>query len=203
VSDDGLTLSTPDGQNIGARSEAGIFITSLVAGGFDEALLSDSEEEINYEPIIGTRVRLMQEIDAEKTKRQGKQKGKDGKEYDRRNLLVSTVHDLPVADKKANGKAKAGAKASTKVAAKSKGKAADEPDDEQIEADGAEFVLEMLADAPSGKLAKSKLRMGLLKKRMKYPFREALEEKVFDDAFLASVEGMTYNKKTQTLALDE
>ena len=94
ISGDGLTLNTTDG-SISQRSEAGVFIYSLIQGGFPETSLSDDDTILNFEPVIGARGRLKQVRDPEKTARQGKRQGKDGKEYDQTVLQVDTVLDLP------------------------------------------------------------------------------------------------------------
>lgn len=198
VSDDGRTLYTPEGQGISARSEAGLFIASLCDGGFPEEQFSDDETEINFEPAIGCRMRLVQQINAEKTARQGKQKGKDGKEYDRKDLLVQTVHDLPgpAVKGKTNGKAATPAKGAKGAKGKASG-----PSEDEIAELASETILALVGE--KGKLAKSKLSMGFLKALMKDPNRDAAREWALDDDNLGSVEGISYNKKTQTLTLDE
>lgn len=197
VSEDGLTLATPDGQGISSKSEAGLFIASLCANGFPETRFSDDDSEINFEPMIGTRMRLVQQTNVEKTKRQGKQKGKDGKEYDRRDLLVATVHELP-GEKKAAGKTGAKPGASSKSAAK--GKKADDVDIAEL---AGETLRDILSEAKDNTIAKSKLSMAVLKKLTRDENRETVREWLFDDDNLGSVEGVTYNAKKQTITLDD
>ncbi len=106
VSDDGHTLTpVEDGRELGGGTAFAKLITSLVEAGFPETNLS--ETEINYEPIIGTRVRFVQRVNAEDTKKLGKQKDKKtGKEYERKDLLIETVYELAKANKPAAKSAK-------------------------------------------------------------------------------------------------
>lgn len=198
VSDDGLTLSTPDGQSIGARSEAGIFIASLCAGGFPEERFSDSDDEINYEPAIGTRLRLVQQVNEEKTKRQGKQKNeKTGKQYDRKDLLVQTVHEVPGG--KATGKA-AKPSASSKPAAK--GKKVADADEVDIPTLASATLQAILADAKDNTILKSKLSMAVLKKLTRDDNRETVREWLMEDENLEGLDGITYNKKKQIIVAE-
>lgn len=197
IEDDGHTLLTPDGQAIGAKSEAGLFIASLCDGGFDETLFDDDDTRINFEPMIGTRCRLVQQTNEEKTKRQGRQKGKDGKEYDRKDLLVQTVHAAP--DAKSAGKTTSkGASKSAKPSAKpGKAKAVD------VAELAAETLRAICGEQKDNTIAKSKLSMAVLKKLMKDENREAVREWLFDDDNLAGLDGFTFNPKKQTITLDE
>src|ERR1035437_3515836 len=109
VSADGTTLATPDGQAIAASSEAGIFINSLVnptegGEGFPEDRLMEDDTEVSYQPVVGTRVRFVQQA-ATGTRAGKTQKGKDGREWPVRELVVAKVYDLPQAAGKSNGKA--------------------------------------------------------------------------------------------------
>src|SRR6266404_1481139 len=104
VSDDGHTLTpVEDGRELGGGTAFAKLLTSLVEAGFPETNLS--ETEINYEPIIGTRVRFVQRVNAEDTKKLGKQVDKKtGKQYERKDLIIETVYDLPTSAAKSNGK---------------------------------------------------------------------------------------------------
>lgn len=194
VEEDGQVLSTPNG--FPARSEAGIFIASLCDGGFPDTNFDDNPEVADFRPMIGTRVRLVQEVNADKTKWQGK----DGKLHDHKDLKVATVHALPE-DASPNTKGKGTAK-STKPATGKAGKAAKEP-----EVDIAELAIETLKDIlgnqKDGTIAKSKLSMAVLKTLMKDPNREAVREWLFDDDNLEGIDGVTYNKKKGTITIDE
>lgn len=202
VTDDDQVLQTPDGQGIGARSEVGIFIQSLVDGGFPEELFSDDPESIDYRPMIGTRVRLVQEVNQEKTKRQGQQKGKDGKLYDRKDLKVATVHALPEAKPAKGAKGAKPAAAASKVApAKGKGKQA-EPEVDVAELAG-ETIREILGEQKDNTIAVSKVSMAVLKKLNKDPNRDDVREWLIDSDNYENIEGVTYNAKKGTLTLDE
>src|SRR6266404_4642278 len=155
VSDDGHTLTpVEDGRELGGGTAFAKLLTSLVEAGFPETNLS--ETEINYEPIIGTRVRFVQRVDAEATKKLGKVKDKknpNGPGYDRKDLVIETVYDLPTVAAKSNGKA-------AKPTAKPAGKTAKAP-----VADVADLaqaaLLEIIASA-GGSITKQKVSMKTL-----------------------------------------
>ena len=201
VTDGNQVLQTPDGQNISAKSEAGIFIATLCDNGFDETRFSDTNESIDYRPMIGTRIVLVNEVNEEKTKRQGKEKNKTtGKEYDRRDLKVARVLALPTATP-ASGRAMARTtSASTSNSrANGSGKA-----DTALETLASETLVNILADTKEGTLPKSKLRMKVIAALgPKHPQRADVEKLLHNDAFLAAVEGVAYDPadKAQTIAL--
>lgn len=200
LEEDGQVWLTPDGQGIGSKSEAGIFLASLVEGGFDENLFDDDDERVDFRPMIGTRVRLVQEINEEKTKRQGKQKSKkNGKEYDRKDLKVATVHALP-------GAAPKGAKASSGKAAPAAAKGKDAKGGKSAKkADISEKAIEtlkgLLADAKDNTIVKGKLSMAVLKALTKDSDREAVREWLFDDDNLAGIDGVEFNAKKGSIKL--
>ena len=202
VSDDGKTLYTPEGQNISAGTEAGIFLSSLVSpetgDGFPEDRFSDSDTEINFQPMVGTRVRLQNQIDAEKTKRQGKEKGKNGKEYDRRTLRVGQVYDLPTA---ARGKGN-GAAAKT---GKSAGKPTAKPSGDASEITGAALTA-YLDGAKDKTLHKSKLRMKVLTDpqfKGNTELRDEVAKLLINDEYLAGLSdsSIEYDKSSGTIVL--
>ena len=94
IDDDGKTL-TPVDDNGGLRANTNfsLFINDLVKAGFPESNLP--EDAINFEAIIGTRVRFVQVIDEAAKKKGLKQKAKNGKEYDRTRPSVEQVYALP------------------------------------------------------------------------------------------------------------
>lgn len=203
IEDDGHTLLTPDGQSVGYSSEVGVFIRSLVEGGFPEDRFDDDPEKINFEPMIGCRVRLIQEIVPEGQPRHGTTVGKDKKTYPNRDLKVATVHALPEDNEGWEGGSKKGKKSGTKSSSKptTTGKKTKEPEVYVPEL-AAETLKSILTDN-KGKIAKSKLSMAVLKKLMKDGNREAVREWLFDDDNLEGVEGVSYNKKKQEITLDE
>lgn len=190
VSEDGLTLATPEGQQFPASSEAGVFLSSLCDSPmFPEDRFEDTNERINLEPMIGTRLKLVQETNEEKTKRQGPQKGKDGKLYDRKDLKVAEVYSVA-----AGGKAPS----------KGKGKAAAQPD---VDIDSAaDEVVAAIVEKAGGSLKKAQLSAKLQVSKGKYPgyagvwadlSKHALTDAALEDMAERGIIG--YNKKTQVL----
>lgn len=225
VSEDGLTIwdsqyeteeeaiaAGTEARQIGANTALAKFINSLVKpvddldNGFPEDKLP--EDSINFEPIIGTRVRFVQRDNAEDTKKLGKRKGANGKEYSRQDLLVSTVYSLPGAEQEAapatkaakGGKVVKGTKpaVAVKVAAKAKGNGhVDIPELSQT-------TLQAILAESGGTTTKTKLGMKVLQKLMKRPDdREEVRNWLFDDKNLSGIEGVTYNKAKGTITLDE
>jgi hypothetical protein len=137
IEEDGKVLKSTDDDGtprLYDQGEVFKFIASLEEAGFPaEARFPDPEEEkvIDLRAMIGTRVRIANEVDEEATKKFGKRKVKKGKhkgkEFNRTYTKVTKVLALP--DEGGNkAKAKAGAKAGSKVskAKASKATAADE-----------------------------------------------------------------------------
>jgi hypothetical protein len=186
IEDDGKTLLTPDGQSIGLKSEAGTFISSLCEGGFPEENFSEDEDRINFEPMIGTRVRLLNPVKTKDGKPVMQRKpGKDGKQYAERGpLQIQTVHTLPEVDSKPAKAAKGG---------KSKGPAIDD-----IAAD----VLRQILEANKGELAKSKLSVQILKTMGRNENRDAVKDYLTKDDNLSAIEGVTYNAKKGLISLE-
>lgn len=129
ITDDGHTLTPVEDANLGGSSAFGKFIQSWeVAAGQGAESDEHGDTSFNYEPIIGSRVRLVQKdysaADLEGIKKLGasiKRKGKDGKEYNRQNLVVESVLELaqptakPAAGKAATVKQVAGKKVAAPV----------------------------------------------------------------------------------------
>ena len=186
IEDDGKTLKPVDA-NGGLRqgSELATFIDSLVKAGFPESNLP--EDAINFEAIIGTRARFVQEKDAELTARLGKKKSKDGKkEYDRTRLKVANV--LGLADVKASkGKGKGKAEAS---------------DDDDVEALATQSLIALLKKAPGKSMLKKKLPVQIINQvGAKHPQRNAVKEMVMDDDFLNGSKKWSYDEDTQEITL--
>ncbi len=112
VSDDGHVLTPAEGKGsdfaLGQGTGFFKFLSSLVEAGFNEALLP--EDSNDFSAIIGTRVRFVQRKDEEGTRKLGKRVAKDGKQYDRQDLVVDVVYDMPKAAAKPNGKTAAPSK---------------------------------------------------------------------------------------------
>jgi len=202
VSDDGLTLAAAGGGecSIGLNTPAGKFITSLVEKGFPEANLSDDEESINFEPVLGTRVRFVQEVvigkDGKPRKRIAKKGKFKGREFDDTTTVIGQVYDLP---------GKAGKKGAAATSGK-KGKAADadedDDSDEAIETLASETLVDIVK-ANKGKMAKEKLSMAILQKLMKHPSREAVRKLLKSDDFLEKENGWDYNAKKGVVTVED
>jgi hypothetical protein len=219
VSEDGLTITPVDengdpaeGRNLSANAAFSKFIASLVkptdgGDGFPEERFP--EEEFNFEAMIGTRVRLIQQTDVARTKEFGKKKSKSGQEFDRTDLVVETVFELPNAAGKSNGKAaKPAAKpaaVATKAAVKSAKPAKVEEPEVDVEQLAATTLVGILQEN-DGKIAKQKVGMKVLKALMEHDSREDVRNWLFDDDNLSSLAagdgveidgetyGFTYNK---------
>lgn len=187
VSEDGLTLTMADGGPCALGGNTGVakFIASLCDGGFPESNFSDDEESVNFEPMIGTRVRFDQRTDKETTAKKGQRKDKKtGKMYDRQDLVVDTVYDLPGAVAKTNGKAATPAKGAVKPV---NGKSAKPAVIDLKELAGAALV--EILEAAGGKITKQKLSMKTLTTPMLKgnDRRDDVREWLFDDDNLAEL----------------
>jgi len=196
VSDDGLTLATPAGQSIGANTEAGLFIASLVEAGFPEENFSDSDDEINFAPMVGSRVHLVQVVNVEKTKRQGQQTGKDGKKYDLKDLKVKAVLSVGTGAPKAAGK-------SAKPAAGKAAKVVETADVAQLSADVLLAILNDAKVCPEGTILRAKLPVQIAKKTASSPHKDAIRKTIYSDEFLTTEAGWAYDKDdpSQTITL--
>jgi hypothetical protein len=193
ISEDGLTL-TPLEETTSLRGGTAFakFIDSLVQAGFPESNLSDSE--INFESIVNTRVYFVQRIDEDATKRLGKRKGQDGKEYNRTELVVEKVLSLPGT---APTKGKAGAKG--KVAAPAaKGKAGKQAAPDVSEQAGEALIRYATAAGDTG-IAKGKIRMKVLTDKVfksDTELRDAVGKWLLVDANIESVDGVVLDGDT-------
>jgi hypothetical protein len=196
VEDDGHTLTAvEEGRELGANTGFAKFISSLVEAGFPETNLP--EDSINFESIIGTRVRFVQRTDVESTKKLGKRKDKKtGKEYDRQDLVIDQVYSLPGTET-AKPAAKAAKAAPTKAG---KGKTAAVPAGADVAELATETATTILAEA-GGSITKAKLGMKVIAKLMKHPEREAVRKFLGDDANLAAIDGLEYDAATSTLSI--
>jgi hypothetical protein len=193
ISEDGHVLDPlVDGGALRQGTSFFKFIESLVEKGFPDS--NFPEDTIDFTAMLNTRVTFVQVVDEEATKRLGKKKSKDGtKEYNRTDLKVSAVLALPAAEGK-KGAAATSAKGSTK------GKKQEEPEEEDFTDEATNALVAVVADA-GGSIAKSKLSVKIAQKiGLKNPNREAIRALALDDEFLAGVDGLTYDKKKQTLA---
>lgn len=191
VSEDGQTVTLGEDVTLFADNEVIAFIQSLVAADFPEDRLDSDPLTINLEPIVGTRVMLEQVVNEEKTKNQGKQvSAKTGKSYDRKDLRVAQIIELPSVGK-ANGKAP------SKGNGKVKGT--------DIAALGRQTVLDVLGDTESGSLPFGKLKMLAFGKfDSQHPQkvdRDAVLKFIGDSTNVAQFDGVTLDGKKQILSL--
>lgn len=198
VSEDGHTLvPVEEGRELGANTSFAKLISSLVEAGFPETNLP--EDVINFESIIGTRVRFVQRTDVEGTKKLGKRKDKKtGKEYDRQDLVIDQVYSLPGTEvaAKSTVAAKAGKVASKpgKVAAKGATAAAG-VDVAELSVETANAILK----EAGGSITKAKMGMKLIAKLMKHPEREAVRKFLHDDENLSGY--FSYDAETTTISI--
>lgn len=207
ISEDGKTLTAPDGGPVSMSASCAVakFIGSLIDAGFPETSLSDDEDSINFEPIIGTRVRFLQVVNEQTTKEYGKKVDKKtGKSYDRKNLTVSDVLSLPgeqQTSKTTKGvKAAPTGKGKPVTAAKGKANGAVKVDLEEL---AAETLLAILADN-DGTIDKSKLPAKIaMKLGAKHPHKDDVRKLIYSDAFLETENGWSYDgsSKAQTISL--
>lgn len=197
VDEDGLNLNIGEGR-IGASTEAAIFIESLCnptggGEGFPADRFDEDETIWNLEPMIGTRVRLVQITNAEKTKRQGPQvNATTGKSYDRKDLKVESVLELPGVA----GKAKAAPKAAVKGA-----KAPKAADVTELAHDTVRAIMEANTDKDDNVLP---LPFAKLKMKVFGTFgsahpqkdqRDAVLKYLGDSTNLVGIDGITYDGK--------
>jgi hypothetical protein len=189
ISDDGKTLTpVEEGFELSANSAVGKFIGSLCEAGFPETNLP--EDAINFEAIIGTRVRFVQVVNKEATEKYGKRKSKDGKrEFDRQDLKVSNVLGLPGTSK--------GAKAT-------KGKAAPAAaDDTDVSELAGETLMTILGETKDGNIAKAKVKMAVIRVMggVKADNCKEVIAYLADDDNLGSIDGVDYDAKSGLISL--
>ena len=208
ISDDGKTL-TGDG-NLQSTIGWGLFIASLVEHGFPENDLP--EDEVNFEAIIGWRVRFVQQTNERATAKYGKRKAKKGKgEYDRTDVVVSQVYDQQAA-KGSRSKATTrptGARSATSSRATAvtptTSRSSSKPNGRVKEVDltdDADALLIEILEGKDGEIKRKGLTMEVTKRRMKDPNRDALRDLIFSDDYLTGAEErglIGYDQKTQTV----
>lgn len=190
-----------EARQLGAGTSWAKLINSLVEAGFPETALP--EESINFEAVLGGRYRWVQKRNEEDTKRLGKRKAKNGKEYDRQDLLIETVYDLP--GQEAAPAAKAAAKSTAKAPAAKGGKttAKAAPKESDLETLTETTLLDILKSAKDNTIAKNKLSMQVLQKLMKDARREDVRKLIFTDDFLGRENGWSYDQAKGTVTLNE
>ena len=164
--------------------------------------LPEDGEPVNFEAIIGQRIRLVQEKDERATEKAGQRVDKKtGKKYDRTTTVVAAVYEADekpaTAAKSTKTTGKAAKPAVVARVSKANGKAADDHMDRAVE-----VLQEILAEA-DGSIARSKLSLAVTKKLMKDPLREDLRKLIFSEEFLNTENGWSYDgtSKAQTVSL--
>lgn len=192
ITDKGKSLESSDEDGtprLYDQGEVFKFIESLEAAGFPaEARFPDpSEGKINFEAMIGTRIRVTNEIDEEATKKFGKRKvtkGKHkGKEFNRTYTKVTKVFE--VADE-----APAKSKATNAKASKAAAKDDDGDDDETPTVTKKQldkFIVAVIEAQPKSSVEKSGLALAITryaaKQKMDNGERDALRNAIIADEF--------------------
>jgi hypothetical protein len=199
ISADGKTLTPVEGTSgLGGTTDIARFVQSLCDNGFPET--NFSEDTINFEPMIGTRVRFVQVQQVDKNGKplmRKASKGKyKGKEFPQTATQVSHVLDLPTVQTKANGKS---AKPNGKVVATpAKVKESD------VAKLAASTLLDILTEADGNSIPKAKLRMKVFAALgTKHPQRDEVIKYLYDDDNLAGIDGIAYepSDKSQVISL--
>ncbi len=197
ISDDGKTLTpVEDGAEIAfpASKPFMLFMGSMCEHGFDEANLPEDGEPVNYEAIVGQRVRFVQQKDEAATTAKGPRIGKDGKSYPRQNLVVSEVYGEAEDAKPA--------KKGSKPAPAGKGKKAAEEDETDHTETAKEVLMAVLGTTDP--INRSKLGIQALKAMLKLKTPRADHNEVLDvlksDDFLETEDGWTYDAKKGVIA---
>lgn len=212
-----------DGRGLGGDGQlsksSGWFVlyNSLVAAGFDENLIPDDPTVADYTAIVGARVRTDWQVNEALTKKLGKRaamkdgkavKGRDGKpvSYDREDLVITAYHgQVEVEDGQvvANAKPTAG-KASTKPTTSGKTKTAPPPPEpEDISERITDIIIDAVTTSKTKSLTKSKLSVVVMQ-ALKDEDGTLIDEArawAFDDANLAGIDGLSYDKAKKTLSL--
>lgn len=196
VSDDGYVI-TPVDEKTGLSANAAFskFIESLVKAGFPAD--NFPEDAYDWRAMIGTRIRMVQRKDVERTEKFGQKKSKDGKKaYDRKDLVVDQVYEVP-------SKSKAGKTSKA-------GKAAPAEVEFDLRSIAGQALVEMLTKA-GGTIEKKQtavkcLTVAVLKKAPNTAHMQEVREYLLTDAGLAELveDGLiAYSKKTGTISLAE
>lgn len=204
ISEDSLTLTAKDGGDcsIGGNTAAAKFVASLCEAGFPESKFDEDPESINFEPMVGSRVRFGQAVvmgkDGKPRKRIAKKGKFKGREFDDTTTVVEQVYE--------SGGKKGAAPKDAKAGTGKKGKAAKEDaEDDSVESLATAFLLKIVA-ANKNKFGKGKLSMQLLKPEnglFKHPEREAIRKLLNSDKFLNTEDGWKYDEDKEVITIEE
>lgn len=187
VSEDGLTLDRQLGT--GAFST---LIESACAASPDLEAALEALGGLNFEPLIGARVRLEQVVNKAATLKYGKvvDKKDPKKSYDRKDLVISEVYSLGAPPKPAGKPVKAG-----------KGKAA--VADTSVAELATATLLDILADN-EGSVTVQQLSVKTLHKLIKeIPATREAVRKMYTEAFFETIEGVSFDAATKTVSLED
>lgn len=199
ISDDGHVLEpVNENDTVSLNAAWSQFVDSLVKAGFPEEEFSD--EEIDWSPLIGSRVRLGQVIDESMKGKKRKDKKDPKKEYDYTRTVVTEYYGKEEIAKAAKGKV--AAKTAAKAAPAAKGKAA-KPKADDVSGPASEALLRYLGAADDNTLPKTKIRMKVLTDKT-FANQPDLKNNVMSwlakDENLESVEGVAVDGSDVALA---
>jgi len=201
ISDDGLTL-TPieDGMVLSGQTSLSKFIQSYDEHS-EEGAMSDDESVINFEPIIGQRVRFVQvpysADELADLKRRSKPTTRpDSKDPKKQWPLQWLQVDAVYGQAEVKTASKSAAKG--KGVAKSNGKAAASPSVDEL----AISTLIDIVKGNGGSIPKSKLSMRVLKALAGNPQQNAVRTLVNTDDFLNLNNGWEYDESNQTIEVE-
>lgn len=202
--EDGRVLINPEGgrARLWNKSSLYAFMASLVSpldgkAGFPDERFDEDESIIDFTPMIGTRVRLVQAVDEEAVKKGIKRKGKgrDGEErtYNPTLLKVQSVLALPAATA-----------ASTSTTAKRGAKPSTGTGDAAIEAQAKEVLKAILVAAKDNTIEKKSVGLKVTQKaaaeKLDGTLRETLRKLISSDAFLQQQDGWAFDGTAISLA---
>lgn len=201
ISDDGKSIEFSEG-GLYANSEAGKFLNSCEKPEDGDLQITDFGDEdnaslIDVTALVGARMRLVRPVNPDRPK----QKGKDGKEYDARDLLCAQVYEL-ADEKPAKGKS------AKPTAGKGKPAPADENGDDDASPEDLAKVtlLRYLEGAKDHTLPINKLKIKVSTDKA-FSKDAKLAKTIIglleDPKFLKNIDEIEYNGKAGTVTLPE
>lgn len=203
VSDDGLSVTNIEDatRSLPQGTAWGKLLSSMVESGLPEDEFP--EDELNYGFLVGKRFRFITKVDEERTAKYGQKAGRDGKSFDRSDLLVDLYYEQAAAQPAAKTAGKT-------VAGKPAGKSASRTNGSGKQANAVQEKAEKLLGVILGKqktneIAKSKLSMAVLREYQgvfgkEDGDREAVRNLIFTDEFLNQNNGWLYDEATEVVA---
>lgn len=205
ISDDGKEIVFEEG-GLYANSEAGTFLNSCESPESGDLQITDFGDEenpklINISALVGARMRLVRPVNADRPK----QKGKDGKTYDARDLMCAEIYELGGEEEAPKGKK--GAKAAESKGGKKAAAVADDDDDDQTPEDAARIALLRYLEASKDRtlpVAKLKTKVSTDEAFAKdKTLRKAVSALLEDADFLKGIDEIEFNGKKQVVSLPE